>query len=73
MGGGIPNPLPTRKRYSSSFGHRYAITTGTGSDGSPSSGPERKEIERPSVSNRAGVGLSYRDAYTHLLECFVHE
>lgn len=52
VGGGIPNPRAGGKRYSSSFGYRYAANTGTGSDGSPSSVPERKEIERPSVSDR---------------------
>ncbi|KAF9787845.1 autophagy-related protein 13-domain-containing protein [Thelephora terrestris] len=49
--GGILNPPTTRKRYSSSFGHRYAASTGAGSDGSPNSGPERKEIERPSSAS----------------------
>lgn len=49
--GGIPNPPTSGKRYSSSFGYRYTTNAGTGSDGSPSSVPERKEIERPSVSN----------------------
>ena len=51
-GGGIQNPATHRKRYSSSFGYRYAVNTGAGNDGSPGSGPERKEIDRPSVSNR---------------------
>ena len=50
--GGIPNLATGRKRYSSSFGHRYAVNTGAGSDGSPGSGPERKEAERPLVCNR---------------------
>ncbi|KIK78786.1 hypothetical protein PAXRUDRAFT_834443 [Paxillus rubicundulus Ve08.2h10] len=35
--------IPTRKRYSSSFGHRYAASGGAASDGSPSSGGERKD------------------------------
>jgi autophagy-related protein 13 len=52
VGGGIPNHRAGGKRYSSSFGYRYTTNTGAGSDGSASSGPERKEIERPSVSNR---------------------
>jgi len=51
VGGGIPNPPTSRRRYSSSFGYRYAANISAGSDGSPSSGTERKEIERPSVSN----------------------
>ena len=50
VGGVIPNPPTSTKRYSSSFGYRYVANAGTGSDGSPSSVPERKEIERPSVS-----------------------
>ena len=57
VGGGIPNPPTSRRRYSSSFGYRYAVNIGAGSDGSPSSGTERKEIERPSVSNRISVPL----------------
>jgi len=52
VGGGIPNLPPSGRRYSSSFGHRYAVNVGAGSDGSPNSGPERKEMERPSVSHR---------------------
>ena len=58
VGGGIPNPSTSGRRYSSSFGYRYAVNVGAVSDGSPSSGPERKEIERPSVSNRAILSLS---------------
>ena len=71
--GGISNPPITRKRYSSSFGHRYTANTGTGSDGSPNSGTERKEIERPSVSKRPGVFLSCSGAYIHLPECIIYE
>ena len=63
VGGGIPNPPTSGKRYSSSFGYRYATNTGTGSEGSPSSVPERKEIERPSVSNGISQSLSYQDVY----------
>lgn len=61
--GGILNPPTSRRRYSSSFGYRYAANTGTGSDGSPSSGPERREIERPSVSDRIALPLSFQAAY----------
>jgi len=57
VGAGIPNPPTSRRRYSSSFGYRYVANTGAGSDGSPSSGPERREMERPSVSNRITVSL----------------
>jgi len=64
VGGGIQNPPTSGKRYSSSFGYRYAVNTGTGSDGSPSSVPERKEIERPSVSNRISQSLSPGHLYT---------
>ena len=59
VGGGIPNLRASGRRYSSSFGYRYAANTGTGSDGSPGSVPERKEIERPSVSNRTSLSPSY--------------
>lgn len=47
--------LPPRKRYSSSFGHRYATSGGGTSDGSPGStvGVERKDGER---SARSGTG-----------------
>ncbi|KAF9238206.1 hypothetical protein BU15DRAFT_47979 [Melanogaster broomeanus] len=38
--------LPTRKRYSSSFGHRYAASGGAASDGSPGSGGERKDGDK---------------------------
>ena len=61
IGGGVPNPPTNRRRYSSTFGHRYAANTGTGSDGSPSSGPERREIERPSVRDRIAFSLSCQD------------
>lgn len=44
-------PVPVRKRYSSSFGHRYAATGGAGSDGSAGSG-ERRDGERVGVSHR---------------------
>jgi hypothetical protein len=44
----LPRPQG-RKRYSSSFGHRYATVSGHGSDGSIGSG-ERREGERPGVS-----------------------
>jgi hypothetical protein len=44
----LPRPQG-RKRYSSSFGHRYATVSGHGSDGSVGSG-ERREGERPGVS-----------------------
>lgn len=63
VGGGIPHPPTTRKRYSSSFGHRYSVTTGAGNGGSPGSGTERKEIERPSVSNKRSWFLSCQDVY----------
>jgi autophagy-related protein 13 len=66
VGGGIPNPPTSGKRYSSSFGYRYAANTGTGSDGSPSSGPERKEIERPSVSNGISCPSHARTFIYHL-------
>lgn len=59
--GGIPNLPTSRKRYSSSFGYRYIANTGTG--GSPGSGPERKEIERPSVSNGIDRLLSLERLY----------
>jgi autophagy-related protein 13 len=39
-----------RKRYSSSFGHRYAASLGAGSEGSAGSG-ERREGERVGVSH----------------------
>ena len=70
---GIPNPPATRKRYSSSFGHRYAVNPGTGSDGSPGSGPERKEIERPSVGDRISAFFSSQGTYAHCIECFLHK
>ncbi|KAH7890632.1 autophagy-related protein 13-domain-containing protein [Phlebopus sp. FC_14] len=41
-----PSRPPPRKRYSSSFGHRYAASGGAGSEGSPGSAGERKEGER---------------------------
>ncbi|KIJ60811.1 hypothetical protein HYDPIDRAFT_97800 [Hydnomerulius pinastri MD-312] len=42
--GGESSPgHPPRKRYSSSFGHRYAASGGGGSEGSPGSTGERKE------------------------------
>lgn len=63
IGGGILNPPTSRRRYSSTFGHRYAVNIGTGSDGSPSSGPERKEVERPSVSDRIASSLSCQVIY----------
>jgi len=48
---GLPKPLlPGRKRYSSSFGHRYAASVGAGSEGSAGSG-ERREGERAGVSS----------------------
>ena len=52
--GDEPSPRPQgRKRYSSSFGHRYAAAGGgAGSEGSAGSA-DRKEIERP------GVGLPF--------------
>lgn len=65
IGGGIQNPPTSRKRYSSSFGHRYATNTGTGNDGSPGSGPERKEIERPSVSK--GIVLLRLRSFIYIL------
>lgn len=41
-----------RKRYSSSFGYRYAQAGGPASDGSAgSSERERKDGDRPGVSN----------------------
>jgi len=64
VGGGIPNPRASGRRYSSSFGYRYAANTGAGSDGSPSSVPERKEIERPSVSNGTSLSLMLGYLYT---------
>lgn len=50
--------LPHRKRYSSSFGHRYAVSGGATSDGSPGStaGVERKEGERSGGSGTGGGG-----------------
>lgn len=66
--GGIPNPPTSRKRYSSSFGYRYV-----GNDGSPGSGPERKEIERPSVSNGTDGFLLHQEIYIYLPECLVRE
>jgi autophagy-related protein 13 len=46
--GDEPSPKPQgRKRYSSSFGHRYAaVSGGAGSEGSAGSG-DRRDIERP--------------------------
>ena len=50
--------LSSRKRYSSSFGHRYATSGGATSDGSPGSttGAERKDVERSGGSGTAGGG-----------------
>jgi len=50
--------LPPRKRYSSSFGHRYATSGGATSDGSPGSttGAERKDGERSGGNGTAGGG-----------------
>ncbi|KAI9462579.1 hypothetical protein HD554DRAFT_2126846 [Boletus coccyginus] len=50
-----PRP-PSRKRYSSSFGHRYATSGGATSDGSPGStaGVERKDGERSGGSGAGG-------------------
>lgn len=42
--------IPARKRYSSSFGKRYAAGSGIASDGSGGSG-ERREIDRGSYIN----------------------
>ncbi|TFY62297.1 hypothetical protein EVJ58_g3954 [Rhodofomes roseus] len=56
VAGGISeSPGGTRKRYSSSFGHRYAATGGMGSEGSAGSGP--REGERV-------AGASYLSANT---------
>ena len=48
--------LPSRKRYSSSFGHRYATSGGGASDGSPGStaGTDRKDGERSGGSGPSG-------------------
>ncbi|KAH0828819.1 autophagy-related protein 13-domain-containing protein [Lanmaoa asiatica] len=48
--------LPHRKRYSSSFGHRYATSGGAMSDGSTgsTSGVERKDGERSGGSGTGG-------------------
>ncbi|KIJ16059.1 hypothetical protein PAXINDRAFT_168678 [Paxillus involutus ATCC 200175] len=48
--------IPTRKRYSSSFGHRYAASGGAASDGSPGSGGERKDGSRER-GERQGAGM----------------
>lgn len=50
--------MPHRKRYSSSFGHRYVASGGATSDGSPGStaGVERKDGERSGGSSAAGGG-----------------
>lgn len=43
--------MPARKRWSSSFSHRYNKSGGAGSEGSAGSGErERKESERVGVS-----------------------
>jgi hypothetical protein len=73
LGGGISNLPTNRKRYSSSFGYRYSANSGAGNDGSPGSGPERKELERPSVSS--GINCFSHALHIHILppECLVHE
>lgn len=68
VGGGIPNLPTSRKRYSSSFGHRYAASTGAGSAGSPSSGPERREIERPSSASYISNNTDDDDLSTFVQE-----
>ncbi|KAF9219119.1 hypothetical protein BS17DRAFT_438351 [Gyrodon lividus] len=46
--------LPPRKRYSSSFGHRYAGSGGATSDGSAGSAGERKDSERERGDRQCG-------------------
>ncbi|KAH7929214.1 hypothetical protein BV22DRAFT_1102631 [Leucogyrophana mollusca] len=46
--------VPPRKRYSSSFGHRYAATGGAGSDGSAGSA-DRREGERVGSASFLGA------------------